>query len=486
MQTVLEEDAAVHALPPLSGEDRQRVQGSSLSEVREWALSKAALSPSDLYAYRLRTLYNSTLPVSRLPPETLFRIFDFFRQDCVSSMWVTKLTGICRYWRDILVSSPLAWSSIDLEHSVPFIELCLSRSADADLDVVLNETNTDPFASNAPSVKNELAPHFHRIARLELWSYSLERLQEAQLLSMLEGPMPRLTELSIWCMVPTSLQIRLNDAHFPRLQKLSLDHPSVHLYGLMLPSLTMLSLSDVARDGQPNLNTIIHLLKAAPAMRVLILRNSGPILPLSAPSPPKRPVVLNSMRVLTFHGRSTQCRALLSRLSLPRGVHIWLSVIAQPVTPSIPTDSEEYKSILDDIKLVGSLSDMRFASLQVKQRYFALRADPNRLGHRSKDPLLRIEFRNTYFITNVQSDNFFQTLLSELPLLFPQSLTSLSLDGDSMSVVDVKRWGQTLYPSHICSNCTSLPVACSAPSGTWLNSATGGWSHSCQSYDASS
>ncbi|KAH9932584.1 uncharacterized protein B0H18DRAFT_30908 [Fomitopsis serialis] len=172
-----EDDAPIQTLPSLSEEDRLRVQGSSPSEIREWALSEASLFPFGLYAYRLRALSNSTLPVNRLPPEILFKIFEFFRQDslCSGSRWVAKVMGVCRYWREILVSSPLAWSIIDLRDTIHFIQLCLSRSEDVDLHVAFYHPVSESclFAIDAPSIPNEFAQHLHRISRLELSSDSL-------------------------------------------------------------------------------------------------------------------------------------------------------------------------------------------------------------------------------------------------------------------------------------------------------------------------
>ncbi|KAH9842330.1 uncharacterized protein C8Q71DRAFT_903445 [Rhodofomes roseus] len=440
-----EDDDFAYTLPPLTEEDKGQIQGMSPSGVRHWALSR--ISHADRYACRLRELYNSTLPVGSLPPEVLLKVFEFLQIRGLTSRWMINIVGVCRQWRATLVSSPLAWSLIDLTDGIPFVRLCLMRSKDADIHVILHDATSRsvrPSAIQAPPIKDLLAPHFHRIAQMELQPYSMISLHKASLLSMLEGPMPRLTELNLSSVFDFSspLHLRVNCAHFPRLRTLFLDSLSVDWDGLVLPNLTTLSLRSLPRRRQPTLDAMVDILEAAPSLRKLTLFSAGPVVPTTDPPPTRRPVELNSLRTLDFNGPSAQCSALLSRISLPSDARIMLvgNALHMPDdSPVVPASTKTLAGMLpEDMYLVGPLQTFRSVWLQLWDEWFVVRADPKRSDHRNP------AFRITFEAAEDRYDNFLPNALAELPLIFHQSLASLTVMSGGTNLVGREQWDRLL------------------------------------------
>jgi len=346
-----------------------------------------------------------------------------------------------------LVSSPLAWCVLDLSDSVPFIQLCLLRSRDADLHVLLHDATSRsvrPSAVHARPINNILAPHFHRIAWLDLQPYSLLSLYEASLLSMLEGPMHRLTVLRLSCMFDfnSPLHLRFNSAHFPQLRTLSLDSLSIDWVGLVLPRLTTLSLTSIPRRRLPTVDAVVDLLEAAPYIREVTILHAGPVLPSTGPPLPRRPVALNCLRTLHFKGPPAQCTALLSRLSIPSNARVLLlggALHTPNQSPVVPVCMETLTSMLpQDTQLVGPLHAVRFVWLQVRGEWFALRADPKRSDYRNRNPTVQITFEST----EDHYDNFLPNALAELPRMFHRSLTSLTVTSGGIRVIRQEQWAQ--------------------------------------------
>ncbi|KAF9051790.1 hypothetical protein BJ165DRAFT_1303086, partial [Panaeolus papilionaceus] len=107
----------------------------------------AALQASICELYNKR---NRFVPISRLPPEIISRVFLCLR-DHVSSasnplapilrsheQHIQKLSWtvtmrVCRQWRDIALGYPELWNNIDLSLPFPWVEAFLERSRAAPL-----------------------------------------------------------------------------------------------------------------------------------------------------------------------------------------------------------------------------------------------------------------------------------------------------------------------------------------------------------------
>ncbi|KAF7790708.1 hypothetical protein EIP86_001664 [Pleurotus ostreatoroseus] len=95
----------------------------------------------------LKTCWNGTLPIARLPPELLSTIFVAYatsiREDYTLSwrdvqpyLWV-QVTHVCRYWRDVAIDCAVLWNWV-VPASVACTQTILSRSRSAPLIINLN------------------------------------------------------------------------------------------------------------------------------------------------------------------------------------------------------------------------------------------------------------------------------------------------------------------------------------------------------------
>ncbi|KAL4068172.1 hypothetical protein J3A83DRAFT_3824684 [Scleroderma citrinum] len=84
--------------------------------------------------------------INTLPRKILLLIFDFvIRNDSDSvSLWKRKqkLAGVSRRWKDLILNSPILWSTIMVhEQDSAFTETCLKRSCETLLDIVVKGCN---------------------------------------------------------------------------------------------------------------------------------------------------------------------------------------------------------------------------------------------------------------------------------------------------------------------------------------------------------
>ncbi len=96
-----------------------------------------------------KILWNRSLPINQLPYELLVQIFilgnleyDFSDREFLSSwtqglrLGASKLMGICRHWRDIIIETPAFWCTITPQHSnANWTELCIARSLAAPIEI---------------------------------------------------------------------------------------------------------------------------------------------------------------------------------------------------------------------------------------------------------------------------------------------------------------------------------------------------------------
>ncbi|KAF6766128.1 hypothetical protein DFP72DRAFT_865646 [Ephemerocybe angulata] len=91
-------------------------------------------------------LFNSTSPTSRLPPEVLSNVFIAVRDAGRGNLLWTRVSHVCRRWRDIAIADPILWSDIGAIH-LRFTPIMLARSKSAPLVVKLKRLRSlDIFA----------------------------------------------------------------------------------------------------------------------------------------------------------------------------------------------------------------------------------------------------------------------------------------------------------------------------------------------------
>lgn len=148
---------------------------------------------------RLKTIWNSTLPIHRLPLELLIEIFQILKATVerphldewayVDPMLWPPLTHVCRLWRHAICTTPHLWRTIHIKNYAQWVNMCLARSLSVPIEVYLHNPQT------FPSVLGALSNQAHRISKLFVIDTEHETLQ--LLKELFKPSMPALTELCI-------------------------------------------------------------------------------------------------------------------------------------------------------------------------------------------------------------------------------------------------------------------------------------------------
>lgn len=89
---------------------------------------------------RLKSHWNSMIPISRLPPEILFTIFDIIVEESVCDgndhprHWCA-FSHVCRRWRSIALDCAKLWNCITFDADLDCLSELLSRTKSAELEV---------------------------------------------------------------------------------------------------------------------------------------------------------------------------------------------------------------------------------------------------------------------------------------------------------------------------------------------------------------
>ncbi|KAM5544288.1 hypothetical protein V8D89_001948 [Ganoderma adspersum] len=130
---------------------------------------------------QLKSRWNRSLMATQLPNEILIMIFvyssagrplpftgrhdgDYFKFAPKKTQWA-KLMLVCRHWCDVVRATPALWRTIDVGKNKAWMELALTRSKSATIDVSFSSH----FYSKDAAI---LEPHYHRLRSLRLRSWS--------------------------------------------------------------------------------------------------------------------------------------------------------------------------------------------------------------------------------------------------------------------------------------------------------------------------
>ena len=130
---------------------------------------------------QLKSRWNCSLMATQLPNEILIMIFvyssggrplpftdrhdgDYFKFAPEKTQWA-KLMLVCRHWCDVVRATPAMWRTIDVGKNKAWMELALTRSKSATIDVSFSSH----FYSKDAAI---LEPHYHRLRSLRLRSWS--------------------------------------------------------------------------------------------------------------------------------------------------------------------------------------------------------------------------------------------------------------------------------------------------------------------------
>ena len=224
-------------------------------------------------------------PVHALPSELLCLVFRAYlghqHWTAPSSLTtlepkrILTLTGVCAYWRDVVVNTPTFWTSIALEDSPRILELYLLRSRAITLDVFLVRP---VFPNRWGDNVSVLQQHAGRIGSLDLHLKSATTSEGSwyHTTSLLSTPMPALTsltldgqDLDVFSLPPIDLDL------FPCLQSLILREVEPSWNPAQMAELISLSLEGLLWQQQPTLDELLSLLAATPQLETFCFRNSS-------------------------------------------------------------------------------------------------------------------------------------------------------------------------------------------------------------------
>ncbi|KAF9644681.1 hypothetical protein BDM02DRAFT_3121542 [Thelephora ganbajun] len=173
----------------------------------------------------IRTSQNQYRPIFRLPNEVLAEIFFEVRDSLNDNTWM-RVMSVCRVWRDVAISVPRLWSTIELdldmtneEELLGGLKLVLHRSKQAPLDVTVS-TRTQALPVHKILRLDTLAKHVHRFRYVRIRTIHKESLD--QISAAFSTPAPQLKTLRLGRFGSTG-----QHGLIPFPPMFSLDHPKL-------------------------------------------------------------------------------------------------------------------------------------------------------------------------------------------------------------------------------------------------------------------
>ncbi|GAB1518489.1 hypothetical protein RhiTH_001548 [Rhizoctonia solani] len=293
----------------------------------------------------------SIVPIHRLPPDLLAKIFLLFptTESCildsgartVPQEYPICVSHVCTHWRQIAISLPQLWIHIDItatllknSSSLSRIETFLSRSGKSQLELHVQYAYEDHAHDRKidPSLEKAVAPLIPRIRRLRcdipFLSYDTDPVDSisrkefslsvlSQFLNTKATP-GTLDALEIWLTGTINIFSIYTNEQLHREDALRLDMPAQHLEDLLFPVTTLRltrcfpdwtskafhNLNELRlcafHDNAPlNESQLLVILASSPQLRVLELQIELSLLDIAVP-----PVALHSLETLITHARS--------------------------------------------------------------------------------------------------------------------------------------------------------------------------------------
>lgn len=283
----------------------------------------------------LKSRRNTLAAIARLPPEILCTVFVHISRQGQSdysngmSLEWTKVSHVCRYWRDCALDCPRLWSAPSFQPSQKWGLEMLHRSKMAPLSI---RTDTSYMTPKAVDAVASALQQIHRISELHITAVpaTLQRL-----CTPLTTPAPLLESLVIHANPRSSYYV--TDEGFPladdflagetpRLRRLELIRTRINWKSDILSGLTSLKISKIPHANRPSLEQMMDILTKMPNLRLLwledFLQTSEPEAVCETqsgggPSPASGSIGLSKLRSLHLHATTLQCATILDALKMP-------------------------------------------------------------------------------------------------------------------------------------------------------------------------
>ncbi|KAF9564251.1 hypothetical protein CPC08DRAFT_705425 [Agrocybe pediades] len=319
----------------------------------------------------LMTQRNTYAPISRLPPELITLIFDWYKKvESISTKFQysqplrwTRCTHVCRLWRTIALNSPTLWTDIDLNH-LNWAKEALVRSRMAALKISFQLMGF-PGDNSTTELAKDIIRQGSRLKDLSIRSHRPARGKIEEILRSFPRSTPNLQSLEI-THVSRSTKIiclpsdRLCDAE--KLQRLSITGCGIDWVHHILnkKTLTVLKLVNITSTSTISMPQFLQSLGDMRSIQTLELKNAFSILVPHHTSMQSQRIALPSLRVL----RLGECPAeilgfFFKHIALGKGVSMEIK--------SQGTDESCFMTFLEEISSVLSSNgtDLALCSLRI-------------------------------------------------------------------------------------------------------------------------
>ncbi|TDL15026.1 hypothetical protein BD410DRAFT_140398 [Rickenella mellea] len=265
---------------------------------------------------RLKTQHNQQAPISRLPEETLYKVFLCIAnarldhgQRVYDHWWKQWRNGtqICTQWRFVGLGSPRLWSIIIATKERKEVEFYLRHSKNCPLTVEIA-----PFSAEEKSIVSSILQHLPRIQDLSFWRCD-DHLDV--LLPLLAAGCPLLERVDLVSHNHVSLGPLITfGQQTPALKQLQLHFIYPSWETAQIRGLTDLTIGFSAGSYRPTLECFFELLRECPDLEHLTLELDQRLVRSSPASGPSVP--LRRLCWVHFFAPSIACAEFLDGLIL--------------------------------------------------------------------------------------------------------------------------------------------------------------------------
>lgn len=287
----------------------------------------------------VHSMRNTFAPISRIPPEILSLIPDYWR-GCDT---IVTLTRVCRSWRELFILRSSLWTSLDCTN-VEKTRVYIERSKSSPLEISLEKHHDGAYCNNALLLA---APHINRLGSLTVHGPS-DILPDLN--KHFNCPTPLLRKLKIDLAFdrnrPPSFPGTLFNGNLSSLRKLSLAGFTTNLPWRNLVNLTTFELYHFPGAVDPQFVTrLLDFFESAPLLSKIDLHQS---IPTSSNAPLERSVSLPHLKKLSITSQPVQS-TLLNHLSIPNGALLVIAFTFSGENSPIPNNLPKHLNNLNNL-----------------------------------------------------------------------------------------------------------------------------------------
>lgn len=255
--------------------------------------------------------------IHTLPTELIIEVFLFALEDTRwSPVDLQHLALVCKYWRDIILSTPHFWHVFDSRHGRQACPLVLTRNRIGPLDIHMAGREAPWYNTDLiPQLIQLITPESQRIRSLHFTVHPNTPYFQPFFETI---SLPSLTSLTVSVWPETLVPVPIHIGDGAPFRHLSLDSVTIPWDTPRLHGLEVLSLSNL-HIGTPTLAQLHHVLCSAPSLRHLSLHKWKPrLVPGYMTAEEITPITLPVLTTVEGQGLSELINlCVLSMLDLP-------------------------------------------------------------------------------------------------------------------------------------------------------------------------